>query len=394
MTNKNQFLNNIDSVIKWIKEFLILIVYLLFILGFEFLLILLFYESLITLINPLVFALFLLMLIFSLFLLKRKNMLNCSKGKVFQSIFILWLSLQSLVVISIELKYNEVRYSYSQEYLSLTENGFDDVNATWSITNSFCEEYNGVYGKKNIELPSRKIFTNSTGLISLMFNPILYFYFLDSDNSNNIAPREGYFKLVIAQNSGCCGEFASSMELLLEDIAGFETRVICMEGKDHAFPEIKINDEWWVFDRIYTTPSQPVKSGDYALFLEDKELSNYICDLNDASKKTSVLSEHGFNSSNLTIIAVESTTTNRSNDEPKSDATVEIFAFVNSYDPLVNCGKTDENGQYYANLRSDKRYLIMVETKNAFGASTIGFNETYLPLNDDISVVVYLHKYD
>ena len=206
-------------------------------------------------------------------------------------------------------------------------------------------------------------------------------------------PENGFLKLIFIQNTGNCGEFASSMELLINDVTGFDTRIVHMEGKDHAFPEININNEWWVFDKIYTTPSQPIKSNDYASFLsnKDKGLFYNISDLKDDTNEVSVLSEHGFNLSNLTITAIKDITTNESDNEPISNAVVEIFAYVNSYDPLVNFGKTDENGQYSTILRGDKEYLIIVKKENL---KAIGFKDLLIPSNGSSSITVYLHKYD
>jgi len=302
---------------------------------------------------------------------------------------ILWILVQLLVVISIEVEYNNIKNHFSQEYISLTRKGIDEVNATWSIVDSFGDEYNGVYGVKGSRIPSRQISCNTGSRISLSFNPILQFYFFNFEGMQ----MDGFFKLIIVQNTGNCGEFASSMKLLIKDVTGFNTRVVNMEGKDHAFPEININNDWWVFDKIYTTPSQPIKSSDYASFLstEDQSLFNCISDLRDYTDEVSVLPEHGFNSSNLTITAIQDITVNESDNEPMNNAGVEIFAYVNSYDPLVNIGKTDENGQYSTILRSDKEYLILVKNEKL---KAIGFEDLLIPLNESSAITVYLHKYE
>lgn len=389
----NKFAEKIHDEIKQIKNdprSFICGVFLYFLLSIfvGFLFILLFVNSLYTLINPLVFIIFLVIVLSSLFLLRKKAKLNFSEKNIILLIVILWILVQLLVVFSIEVEYNNIKNHYSQEYISLTRKGVDEVNATWLIVDSFGDEYNGVYGVKGSRIPSRQISCN-TGLIMLSFNPILLFYFFDFEGM----PRDGYFKLIFVQNTGNCGEFASSMELLIKDVTGFDTRIVHMEGKDHAFPEININNEWWVFDKIYTTPSQPIKSNDYAsfLFTKDKRLFYYISDLKYDTSEVSVLSEHGFNSSNLTITAIKDMTTNESDNEPINNAVVEIFAYVNSYDPLVNIGKTDENGQYSTILREDKEYLIIVKKENL---KAIGFKDLLIPLNESSSITVYLHKYD
>ncbi len=314
--------------------------------------------------------------------------MNFSEKNIIILIAIVWILVQLLVVISIEVEYNNIKDHYSQEYLSTTIEGVDEVNATWSIVNSFDNEYNGVYGVKDSRIPSRQISSN-VGSKILSFNPILRFYFFNFEGM----PVDGYSKLIFVQNTGNCGEFASSIVFLIKDVTGFDTRIIHMEGKDHAFPEINIDNYWWVFDKIYTTPSQPIKSNDYASFLstEDQSLFNCISDLRDYENEESVLSDHGFNSSNLTITAIKDITVYESDNEPMNNANVEIFAYVNSYDPLVNIGKTDENGQYFTILRSDKKYLILVKNEKL---KAIGFKDLLIPLNDNSSITVYLHKYD
>jgi len=392
----NKFAEKIHYEIKQIKKdprsficgLLLHLLLSIFVVFLFFLFILLFVNSLYTLINPFVFIIFSVIVLLSLFLLRIKAKLNFSEKNIILLIVMVWILVQLLVVISIEVEFSNIKDHYYREYLPLTRKGVDEVNATWSIVDSFYDKYNGVYGVKDRRIPSRQISSN-TGLIMLSFNPILLFYFFDFEDM----PRDGYFKLIFVQNTGNCGEFASSMELLIKDVTGFDTRIVHMEGKDHAFPEININNEWWVFDRIYTTPSQPIKSNDYASFLstKDKRLFYYISDLKDDTSEVSVLSEHGFNSSNLTITAIKDMTTNESDNEPINNAVVEIFAYVNSYDPLINIGKTDENGQYSTILRGDKEYLIIVKKENL---KAIGFKDLLTPLNESSSITVYLHKYD
>ncbi|TFH40858.1 MAG: hypothetical protein E4G94_08870 [ANME-2 cluster archaeon] len=389
----NKFIENIVAEIKQIKNdprsFICgLFLYFLLSIFVGSMFILLFVNSLYTLINPFVFIIFSVIVLLSLFLLRKKAKLNFSEKNIILLIVIVWILVQFLVVISIELEYGNIKDYYSQEYLSLTRQGTDEVNATWSIVDSFDEEYNGVYGVKGSRIPSRQISSNIGSMI-LSFNPILRFYFFNFEGM----PVDGFFKLIFVQNTGNCGEFASSMKLLMKDVTGFDTRIVHMEGKDHAFPEININNDWWVFDKIYTTPSQPIKSSDYASFLsaEDQNLFNCISDLKDYTNEVSVLSEHGFNSSNLTITAIQDITVNESDNEPMNNAVVEIFAYVNSYDPRVNIGKTDENGQYSTILRSDKEYLILVKNEKL---KAIGFKDLLIPLDESSSITVYLHKYE
>ena len=383
----NRFTENIHAGIKQIKnDPLSRLDFLLIYILCGFLFIVLFVNSLYAIIDTSVVIIFLVIVLLSVSLLRIKAKLNISDKNFIRLIGIVWISVQLLVAISIEVGYANIEDQYSQEYLSSTRNGVDEINATWSIAESFNDEYNGVYGVKNSSIPSRQIFSDK-GLIRLLFNPFLLFYLLDLEG------MDGYHKLIFVQKTGNCGEFASSMKLLIKDVTGFNTRIVQMEGKDHAFPEININNEWWVFDKIYTTRSRPIKSSDYASFLyvANNELFNDISNLKDDANEASVLSEHGFNSSNLTITAIQDMTSNVSDNEPINNAGVEIFAYVNSYDPLVNIGTTDENGQYSTIIRSDKEYLIIVKNEKL---KAIGFKDLLIPLNESSSITVYLHKYE
>jgi hypothetical protein len=69
---------------------------------------------------------------------------------------------------------------------------------------------------------------------------------------------------------GACGEFAMGLARLLRDSLGCETRVVAFKTLDHAFPEVKVNGTWYVFDLTYTTPDKPVEASKYAEYLQNK----------------------------------------------------------------------------------------------------------------------------
>ena len=374
--------NNINQMKKAPLSFIPFFFLCFFLAIFIVFLLFLFISSLYILINPYIFIIFLLL---SLFYLKKKK-LKFSEKDILLFIVIGWLLVQLLIVFSIEVEYSNIKSHYSQEYLLHTRNGLDNVNATWLLVDSFNESYNGAYGSKGIRFPNRQI--SNYKIPMTIISPIFRFYFFDIEKT----PKDEFYKLLIVQNLGNCGEFASSIKFLINDVTRFDTRAINMEGADHEFPEININNEWWIFDRTYTTPSKPIKSYNYAsfLFIENNGLFNCISDLIDCRNEASVLSEHGFNSSNLTITAILDITSSENDNEPANDAVIEIFSYVNSYDPLVNIGKTDKNGHYSTILRSDKHHLIVVKNENL---EAIGLKEVYLPQNDNSSVTIYLHKY-
>ena len=149
-------------------------------------------------------------------------------------IFVSWISLQFVIVVGTELEYNNLKHSYSQQYISLIDDGYSEVDATWNITNSYYGTYKGQYSNESAVIPSRQIPLRGLNTVVL-----IYFYYFD-----------GFPKLNTIQNCGNCGEFAASTSVLLKDVTGYNTRIIQTEGIDHAIPEININNEWWVFDRI------------------------------------------------------------------------------------------------------------------------------------------------
>ena len=74
--------------------------------------------------------------------------------------------------------------------------------------------------------------------------------------------RDFVAKLVAISRTGACLDFALGAAKLVEDVFGYETRVINFIGWDHAIPEVKV-DKWYVIDAVYTTPNYPVEVSDY-----------------------------------------------------------------------------------------------------------------------------------
>jgi hypothetical protein len=70
--------------------------------------------------------------------------------------------------------------------------------------------------------------------------------------------------------TGACEDFARGLAKLLRDSLGCETRVVAFKTANHAFPEVKINGTWYVFDLTYTTPDKPVEASKYAEYLHNK----------------------------------------------------------------------------------------------------------------------------
>ena len=95
--------------------------------------------------------------------------------------------------------------------------------------------FDGTYGK-NEALPNR-VLTSNSGFY-LGFTPLFWLY---------LEWLDGLEKLIVVQKKGNCGEFAVAIKTLLRDVTGLKTRVVSMEGFDHAFPELYWNGSWWGF---------------------------------------------------------------------------------------------------------------------------------------------------
>jgi hypothetical protein len=342
-------------------------------------------------INPVILSLFSVSALGIIALLYTINKLIYTKNNLFALIFIAWIAIQLVIVISIDTDYNAIRKDYSAHYNQLRENDVDEVNATWSIVEKLNHNYINTYGQNKSSTPSRKIFSNTAGSTYLLANPILTWYFFNINAPEQ--PDNGYYKLTIVQNSGACGEFASSVKLLVHDVTGFDTRVIVMEGKDHAFPEVNVENKWWVFDKLFTTSLQAIESSKYADHLMESGTFKSVHDLHEINNDRSLLEEHGFNSSNLTIIAIYDFAVQESDDKPADNINIEIFAIDNSYDPLVNKGVTDSNGIYSTELRSEKEYVVFAQKQQFPKSSSIGFEKVYLNQSTNSTIMVHLHKY-
>lgn len=188
-------------------------------------------------------------------------------------------------------------------------------------------------------------------------------------------------------------EFASAVVTLLGDTAGMRARKVCFEGIDHSLPEVYFKGEWWVFDAYYTTPDRPVKAEYYASYLRRERggLDRYVSKIVVEGTGLDVLGEHGFNASKLVVTAIVDPTTNPLDDTPAADASVEVFAVENMYDPLVAAGRTDGRGRFSVQLNGGKEYIVVV--KYLRDGRMIGVAKVYLPPGSRETIEVRLHKY-
>jgi hypothetical protein len=267
---------------------------------------------------------------------------------IFIALLLIWLLPQIFVLAYVEAEYFGVKKHYLQKYRTIIDNHEDELNASWEIVKLYKNEFEGTYGRAKV-LPLNRILYKSIDIYSF-FVPIAWLYFFNLD---------GLDKLVIIQKGGCCAEFAQAVSLLLKDVTGLNTRVVGIEGIDHAFPEVEYDNSWWVFDLIYTTSDHPIEAHNFASHLKMLNLDDYVANLKERDTEETLLAEHGFLASNLIITAMRDITGNPSDDEPAVNAEVEIFAFQNQYDLLVANGGADNFGNYSVTLNSDKEYLII-----------------------------------
>lgn len=296
------------------------------------------------------------------------------------ALLLIWILPQIFVLTYVEADYFGVKKQYLQEYGEIINNGEGELNASWEIVKLYKKtEFEGTYGKAEVLPLNRMIYHNRN--IYSFFVPIAWLYLFDLD---------GLGKLVIVQKRGCCAEFAQTVTILLKDVTGLNTRVVGVEGIDHAFPEVEFNNDWWVFDVMYTTSDNFVEAPNFAPHLKrsDTYLYNCLATLKDKDTGETLLAEHGFTPSNLTISVIQNITNNPFDDAPATNAEVEIFAFQNHYDPLVANGGTDNFGNYSVTLNSGKEYLILTKEGKLVGLARINLS------SPNESIVIYLHKYE
>jgi hypothetical protein len=100
-------------------------------------------------------------------------------------------------------------------------------------------------------------------------------------------------KLAAVSGTGSCLDFALGSTKLLSDVLGCETRVVKLVGRDHAAPEVKVGDTWYVVDIIYTTRSDPLNASDYAKHLKEMGLTD-VKGIHELFTDRDLSIEHGF----------------------------------------------------------------------------------------------------
>lgn len=159
------------------------------------------------------------------------------------------------------------------------------LDGAWLIARKFNDSYFNVYGINNYV--RFKLFTKieEFDLISMEFREIL--------------------SAVVRM--GTCSEFALGSARLLRNSLGCKTRVAVFKTVDHAFPEVRINGTWYVFDLTYTTRNKPVEASKYAEYLHNEcVMEHRFCEvlragfdgLMDSVTGEDLRAGHGFNLNN------------------------------------------------------------------------------------------------
>ncbi|WP_292347979.1 MULTISPECIES: hypothetical protein [unclassified Methanoregula] len=264
--------------------------------------------------------------------------------KVFILFLVIWLVFQISLISGLHFEYAKTQDYYSKTYTNLLETHSNDkLTASWSLTKQYYQLLIKTYGKVGSYIPNR-----NAGC--LPFSLPLYEFYMNS--------LDGYQKMIIVQQKGNCGEFTQSIAFLLNDTTKFPTRMVIFEGLDHMMPEIEIDDQWWVFDLGYLTQEKPVRSNDLASYISKND-SEKIAYMYPISENTSLLRQHGFNQSNITITSYAEAPGSVWDGKPIKGVTIEVFAVKYGNDPLVSKGVTDQNGQFSTILNSDKQYVLI-----------------------------------
>lgn len=283
---------------------------------------------------------------------------------------------QVFVINAIE---NESQHAID-EYSSLANNTVngDNLAVCWKLTNAFSNNYVSTYHVKNSSIPARNIVNNC---VKPFFSPYAYYFI-----HNYFMQNSGYGKIALFTQTGNCGEFSQAIVYMINSTLDIPTRSLHFKGVDHEFPEIFIDGSWYIFDKTYTTQRSPVKSEDYAEYIENsnQELSNCIVDLKQVRSDISLLEEHGFNTTTIEVQL------SNWDDISFEDTIVTLYVMDNnSTKPLIQEKHADDTGCCNFSVRSNIRYLIFAEKSSILQKYT-GFKDI-LPTNKTERMRIELH---
>jgi len=157
------------------------------------------------------------------------------------------------------------------------------LSNAWNLTLQYNKSFFNTYGKP---LPKPRLFYIYKFFRFPIGGPIANY------------TRDFAEKLAATSRTGACEDFALGLTRLLRDSLHCQTRIVGVLGDqvDHALPEVKINDTWYILDIIFTTPKHPVKACDYATYLLENRRDIYqkIRIITDYDTNEDLRIEHGF----------------------------------------------------------------------------------------------------
>ncbi|AJB41995.1 hypothetical protein TCARB_0945 [Thermofilum adornatum 1505] len=157
------------------------------------------------------------------------------------------------------------------------------LSNAWNLTLQYNKSFFNTYGKP---LPKPRLFYIHE-----------FFWFPIRCPIANYT-RDFAEKLAATSRTGACEDFALGLTRLLRDSLHCQTRIVEVYGGqvNHALPEVKINDTWYILDIIFTTPNHPVKASDYATYLFENRRDIYqkIRNITDYDTNEDLRIEHGF----------------------------------------------------------------------------------------------------
>ncbi|RLF07780.1 MAG: hypothetical protein DRJ69_06820 [Thermoprotei archaeon] len=207
-------------------------------------------------------------------------------------------------------------------------------------------------------------------------------------------------KLAAIKKTGACLDFALAITKLIEDLFGCTTRVVSVEGADHAIPEVLVGETWYVIDAVFTTQEKPIKVKHYAKHLANQskvnkniaKLYHALVRLVDIMTHDDITSEHGFQVVMLTINAIYDATPQQGDEKPVSNAEVLVYlpSSKGFYDTLVLKTYTDERGLATAELVTGKEYVIVVRKNSLIGVEIVHISTSIKSMK--IEILMYLEK--
>jgi len=190
------------------------------------------------------------------------------------------LFLLTIILTLITMLFITVEFEYPRKVKGLKNSmgGECTLDKAWELVKNYNKSFMSTY--KTIWPKPRQFVLNIGELKTFMFKPSRIFA----------------GKLAAVSGTGACEDFALGATQLLSDVLGCETRVVVLLGEDHALPEVKVGDTWYVVDITYTTTKSPVKASEYAEHLRATRPSLYskVKGVIEAYTGRDLSAEHGF----------------------------------------------------------------------------------------------------